>query len=404
MRIEGGHTVAEASTGLLDKLPYCVDDRRPTKSNTLVNRLSVAGARWGIDRHHRRDGGASSGGRFRTALRTQRGCCVRRTVPADRPRQTCRGRRHGPDGDVFAAARIRLLQELRRGVTRHSTSCARQPSTTVAGGMRSVVHDAVVRARSSAVACLARQIGGTERFTIRPDATRKGWVALANAASLADGQYFRVPSRWDSEPTFRDLASLIADSGGMAAVFTGCHGDKVLDVATAGRHLADDMLRGDTSGRNLSEIRLASGLSDVAVPFLFARNVRARVGVPRSAARYPWRPGDDGVRPILRRIVGKAGAPRSLVGTNHGLRRHRRAAEPDAAARPRSEASHDGVAGARAGCAHPRMCRSGRARAFVLTGAARHRSYRWGFGPPTRPPDDRRHCRGGSVVLAGKGR
>jgi len=42
--------------------------------------------------------------------------------------------------------------------------------------------------------------------------------------------------------------------------------------------------------------------------------------------------------------------------------------------------------------------------AFVLTGAARHRSYRWGFGPPTRPPDDRRHCRGGSVVLAGKGR
>jgi len=110
------------------------------------------------------------------------------------------------------------------------------------------------------------------------------------------------------------MAKQIATTGGIGAVFTGYHGDKIWDVHTKGRYLADDILRGDTSGMNLSEIRLKSGFINVAVPFLLARGIRSIVAIGQSAAMAPWRVNNDYDRPIPRRIVESAGVARHLFG------------------------------------------------------------------------------------------
>jgi hypothetical protein len=97
-------------------------------------------------------------------------------------------------------------------------------------------------------------------------------------------------------------------------VFTGYHGDKVWDAQTSGKYLNDQIIRGDISGLNLSEIRLKSGFIHVAVPFMLARNISSLVKISRSAEMAPWRLNNTYDRPIPRRIAESVGIDRRLFG------------------------------------------------------------------------------------------
>jgi hypothetical protein len=74
------------------------------------------------------------------------------------------------------------------------------------------------------------------------------------------------------------------------------------------------MRRKDVSGLNLSEVRLAAGFINLAVPFMYGRNMADITGISRSSAMQPWSISQDYDRPIPRRIVEAAGVPRELFG------------------------------------------------------------------------------------------
>lgn len=333
LRVEDHRTVAAASTGLVDRLLYFVNAGRLTVSNSLVTLLAVSGARLDLDHHYGPDCSASLRGLFgqpyglrvdaASGIQFQQIYHGNLVVAGGTVSIEMRSRSRAFDSFESYVGELRAtLLRVRDNFMSTERRVPVRAYTTLSSG-----YD------SAAVACLARELGVTECFTTRPDATRKGWASLEDGAAIADAlgleahllqppserttadeQYFLAPTQWGSELIFHDMARLIGDSGGTAVVFTGYHGDKVWDVATAGRYLADDIFRGDTSGLNLSEIRLKSGFFNVAVPFLFARNIRALVDIARSPAMHPWRLGNDYDRPIPRRIVEEAGVPRSLFG------------------------------------------------------------------------------------------
>ena len=333
LRVEDHRTVAAASTGLVDRLLYFVNDGRLTVSNSLVTLLAVSGAQLDLDHHYGPDCSASLRGLFgqpyglrvdaASGIQFQQLYHGNLVVAAGTVSIEMRSQPRAFDSFESYVGELRAtLLRVRDNAISTERQVPVRAYTTLSSG-----YD------SAAVACLARELGVAECFTTRPDATRKGWVALEDGAAIADALglkahllqppsetttadelYFLAPTQWGSELIFHDMARYIGDSGGTAVVFTGYHGDKVWDVATAGRYLADDIVRGDTSGLNLSEIRLERGFFNVAVPFVFARNIRNLVDIARSPAMSAWRLGNDYDRPIPRRIVEEAGVPRSLFG------------------------------------------------------------------------------------------
>jgi hypothetical protein len=110
------------------------------------------------------------------------------------------------------------------------------------------------------------------------------------------------------------MATHIERTCAAAVVFTGYHGDKVWDANTSGKYLNDQIVRGDISGLNLSEIRLKSGFINVAIPFIFARNIESLVKISFSAEMRPWKLNNSYDRPIPRRIAESAGVDRQFFG------------------------------------------------------------------------------------------
>lgn len=333
LRIEGDSVFAAASTGMVDRLVYVVADGELTVSNSLVALLAATGARLAIGHDYRAECSASLKGLFGQpyALTTEGG-------PGDRVLQLFHGNLVVADGACTLQMRTRehgiatydaYLQALRdtlRRVQDNAQDGGRR-TTVAAYSTLSSGYDSV------AVTCLARELGVRECFTTRPDRSTRGWVPLEDGAAIAEAlglqphlldppterttaleQRFLAPTVWGSELIFHDMAAHIADSGRAAVVYTGYHGDKVWDLHTGGRYLQDDILRGDTSGLNLSEVRLASGFFNVPMPFLFARDIRSLVEIAGAAEMAPWRLGTDYDRPIPRRIGETAGVPRPLFG------------------------------------------------------------------------------------------
>jgi hypothetical protein len=74
------------------------------------------------------------------------------------------------------------------------------------------------------------------------------------------------------------------------------------------------MPRKDVSGLNLSEIRLAAGFFNLAVPFIHGRNMADITAISSSSEMSPWSLHQDYDRPIPRRIAESAGVPRTLFG------------------------------------------------------------------------------------------
>ena len=98
------------------------------------------------------------------------------------------------------------------------------------------------------------------------------------------------------------------------AIFTGYHGDKVWDFDTPKKYWHPDVLRGDTSGLNLCEVRLRAGFYNIGVPFIFATRIEELMRLSHSEEMKPWSIGGDYNRPLPRRFAEEAGLQRDSFG------------------------------------------------------------------------------------------
>jgi hypothetical protein len=191
---------------------------------------------------------------------------------------------------------------------------------------------------STAVATLVKEIGLDACFTSarsntplppwlapklavddgRPNAERLGLrceeLDLRKSEVTEDELFFLAPSTADPEIIFHSLTRHIAETCDAAIVFTGYHGDRVWERTTPEPYICEDIVRGDTSGLNLGEIRLQAGFIHVPVPLILAQSIQSLVAISRSEAMRPWQLDNGYDRPIPRRIAESAGLPRESFG------------------------------------------------------------------------------------------
>lgn len=191
---------------------------------------------------------------------------------------------------------------------------------------------------STAVSCLVRDIGVRTCFTRgRSNSIVPSWLSKkfveddggpiaellgmhtiylddSNLGYTEDELSFYLASIAWPELAFAPMASYIEKTQETAVIFTGYHGDIVWGVDKPDKFLSDEILRGDMSGTNLSEIRLKSGFINVAVAFMYARSIRSIYRISRSPEMKSWRLNNTYDRPIPRRILESAGIDRRLFG------------------------------------------------------------------------------------------
>ena len=192
---------------------------------------------------------------------------------------------------------------------------------------------------STAVSVLAKELGTEIAYTQRrSNSTIPRWLSRAaaiddgtpiarcldyevrtlesvNAIARMDELELLSVSPADTEAVFHSMARDLGAENSPAVVFTGYHGDKVWARTLSEKYLSTDLIRGDTSGLNLSEIRLHSGFINVPVPFNGAAGIRSIHQISNSAEMAPWRLETEYDRPVARRIVETAGVPRHAFGT-----------------------------------------------------------------------------------------
>ena len=185
---------------------------------------------------------------------------------------------------------------------------------------------------STAVTCLAKDVETSICFTTKPGISQKS-RQLEDGSRIADvlqmesvlldpedtnvsenEVWFLAPTYEGCEVIFDRMATHIENSNEPSVVLTGYHGDKIWDRGSKGKYLSDEIIRGDTSGLNLSEIRLKSGFINVAVPFMFARSISDIVKFANCQSMAEWQTNDDYDRPIPRRIAETHGVPRQYFG------------------------------------------------------------------------------------------
>lgn len=185
---------------------------------------------------------------------------------------------------------------------------------------------------STAVSCLAKEVGANTCFTTRPGNTRKS-KNLENGkriadklnlhsilldpenASVSENEVFFLATTYEGcEVIFDRMAHHIENENKPAIVMTGYHGDKIWDRSSKGKYLGDEIIRGDTSGLNLTEIRLKAGFVNLAVPFMFSRSARDIVGIANLPEMHTWQTNNDYDRPIPRRIAESHEIPGNWFG------------------------------------------------------------------------------------------
>ncbi len=184
---------------------------------------------------------------------------------------------------------------------------------------------------STAVSALARDHGVTETFATCGDKTLDGGVLedgtpIAQALQLrvtplrprvpdADTELLCLAATSDGrESVFIDMLKRFHDEPTIACLWAGYHGDKIWDRATSGIYCGTDIRRGDTSGLNLSEVRLQCGFINLSIPFMFASSVKDVVTIANSPEMTPWQTGGNYDRPVPRRIAEERGVPRAAFG------------------------------------------------------------------------------------------
>ncbi|PCM45665.1 hypothetical protein [Marinobacter sp. ANT_B65] len=130
----------------------------------------------------------------------------------------------------------------------------------------------------------------------------------------SDETKFICPTPAEPEIIFYKAYQEISNNDIPAIVFTGYHGDKIWNRNLGSKSLKRNIIRGDTSGLNLGEVRLESGFINVPIPFMFAREISLIHSISNSDEMSPWSIGGDYDRPIPRRIVEDKNISREAFG------------------------------------------------------------------------------------------
>ncbi|MDB3935092.1 hypothetical protein N9383_00050 [Granulosicoccus sp.] len=162
-----------------------------------------------------------------------------------------------------------------------------------------------------------RTLDGLELEDSRPiaDALKLDARIMQPKIPSAEVERLCLAATYDGrESIFSTMFDDALEDNAAGCLWSGYHGDKIWDRASAEKYLSNELLRGDTSGLNLSEVRLSAGFFNLAVPFIFARSIRDIVRIANSAQMAEWQVGGNYDRPIPRRIAETRGVPRSLFG------------------------------------------------------------------------------------------
>ncbi len=230
-----------------------------------------------------------------------------------------------------------LLTETLQGIKRNYEHPAREVPVSTFTTMSSGYD-------STAVTCLARDLGVRDCFTVREaysmiprwlpggyavdDGTQAArqlgmrihYLESARKIRAIDELHFlatpypKHSGRVLNEASFHSMAAYIERSCAAAVVFSGHHGDQIWGIDIEDKYLRPDILREINSGLNLAEIRLKAGFINVAVPFLFAVNIADITKIGASTEMAPWRLDNGYDRPIARRIAESAGVSRDAFG------------------------------------------------------------------------------------------
>ena len=204
---------------------------------------------------------------------------------------------------------------------------------------------------STAVTCLAKQLGLETCFTVKKSASWMQWsskystddgtlaaqqltlnvIYVDNSpSSISEDELYFLSTNYGksrqnavlNEIAFSSMVAYVEQHCSAAVLFTGYHGDKVWDTHTPQQFLGEELVRQDVV-LGFSEIRLKSGFINIAVPFILARNIRNLVAISCSDEMKPWSLGNDYDRPIARRIAESSGLPREAFGMRKkGVGRH----------------------------------------------------------------------------------
>jgi hypothetical protein len=333
VRLDGQTLVFCSSVALVDRLFHVAWDDRLVISNSLIQLLARTGARLDPRHNYRRESFASGSGikhypsafrvihprfhavqqEYHSNLTLHDGRIER--LPRSQPRSFAN---FGEYHEALVTALARIRDNYRSSARRHPVAAY---ATTSTG------YD------SAAATVLARAAGVTETFTIAmpPGAeaqehdsgapiaealgmTVHGLSSEAEGASSEMERYLLAASVEGSEVFLENMARHIAANCQAAVLYTGYHGDVVWKLPARAPEVVDDMRRKDVSGLNLAEVRLAAGFFNLAVPFIYGRNMADITAISLSPEMQPWSVAADYDRPIPRRIVEAAGVPRQLFG------------------------------------------------------------------------------------------
>lgn len=172
---------------------------------------------------------------------------------------------------------------------------------------------------------LAREFGCEEVLCFRDPSATQPDADNGSALAVHLGLRAHVAGRTDYQaldacPTFLATGTggedvfLAAHAGRLRhrVLITGFHGDKVWD--RHGESNSPDIVRGDPSGADLEEFRLAQGFFHLPLPFVGCQQLASIRAISRADALADWRVEGDYDRPICRRIGEEAGLARASFG------------------------------------------------------------------------------------------
>ena len=227
--------------------------------------------------------------------------------------------RHFEDFSSYVEAVTETMDRIRQNVFASQRKHPLLPVATISSG-----YD------SACAAVFAKQVGAKIAFTkersnsgfptfFNRHATLDSGRQVAEALGLEIAPLPHMPSHreiyYRSASCIRPelaLDGISAHLGGKTGVvFTGFYGDTFW-----GRSGNPDTTLAwpSPSGFSVSEGRLAGNYINVATPFLFGRSRPSIAAISNSEEMRRWSVGGDYDRPIPRRILEEAGAPRSAFG------------------------------------------------------------------------------------------
>lgn len=177
---------------------------------------------------------------------------------------------------------------------------------------------------SSAVTVLAHEAGTDEALTFHPDRNGADDRGTGVATALGIKVHVVDSDAW-RERRLAEVPFLVANAGGQNVqfagaeellegrlLFTGFHGDTAW--GKQGTDLGPNFVRDGFGGLSLTEYRLWAGFLSAPIAFWGGRQVAQLHAISNSPEMQPWDLSDDYSRPICRRIVEEAGAPRDAFG------------------------------------------------------------------------------------------